>query len=312
MKKIVILLFFFSKFVFAQTDYPIDTTYTVKSVYDKVKKEYPNVSLVQPRKYEYVKQEKEIVYKTVNDRKLHLDAYYNTANKRNPAVVILHGGGWKSGNKSQMETFAIELASKKYSCFIIEFRLSPEAMYPAAIFDVKKAIQYIRKNARKYNVDPNRIAVLGCSSGGQMAALIGTTNENKKFDDDDTNNKTLSNVQAIVNIDGILAFKHPESIEGKVAGLWLGGSYEEIPTVWQQASPLNHINKNTPPVLFINSSIPRFHAGRNDVIEIMNKYGIYNEIQTIQNSPHSFWFLNPWFDETINYTATFLDKVFKK
>ncbi len=54
-----------------------------------------------------------------------------------------------------------------------------------------------------------------------------------------------------------------------------------------------------------------FHAGRNDMIEIMNKYGIYNEVQTIPNSPHSFWFLNPWFDETINYTATFLDKVFK-
>lgn len=311
MKKIVILLFFFSKFVFAQADYPIDTTYTVKSVYDKVKKEYPNVSLVQPRKYEYVKQEKEIVYKTVNDRKLHLDAYYNTANKRNPAVVILHGGGWKSGNKSQMETFAIELASKGYSCFTIEFRLSPEAIYPAAIFDAKKAIQYLRKNATKFNIDPNKIAVLGCSSGGQMAALIGTTNGNTNFEDDDTNNKTRSNVQAIVNVDGILAFKHPESIEGKVASLWLGGSYEEKPTVWQQASPLNNTNKNTPPILFINSSIPRFHAGRNDMIEIMNKYGIYNEVQTIQNSPHSFWFLNPWFDETINYTATFLDKVFK-
>ena len=311
MKKIAILLFFFSKFVFAQVDYPIDTTYTVKSVYDKVKKDYPNVSLVQPRKYEYVKQKKEIVYKIINDRKLHLDGYYNTYNKRNPAVVILHGGGWKSGNKSQMETFAIELASKGYSCFTIEFRLSPEAIYPAAIFDVKSAIQYLRKNARKFNIDATKIAVLGCSSGGQMAALIGTTNENKNFEEEKTNNKTRSNVKAIVNIDGILAFKHPESIEGKVASLWLGGSYEEKPSVWQQASALNHTNKNTPPVLFVNSSISRFHAGRNDMIEIMNKYGIYNEVQTIQKSPHSFWFLNPWFDETINYTASFLDKVFK-
>lgn len=310
MKKIVILLFFFSKFVFAQADFPIDTSYTVKSVYDKVRKEYPNVSLVQPRKYENVREKKEVVYKKINNRKLHLDAYYNTFNKRNPTVVILHGGGWKSGNKSQMETFAIELASKGYSCFTIEFRLSPEAIYPAAIFDVKKAIQYLRKNATKFNVNPNKIAVLGCSSGGQMAALLGTTNGNTNFEDDDTNNKTRSNVQAIINIDGILAFKHPESTEGKVAGLWLGGSYEEKPTVWQQASPLNHTNKNTAPVLFINSSIPRFQAGRNDMIEIMNKYTIYNEVQTIQNSPHSFWFLNPWFDETISYTTQFLDKVF--
>ena len=311
MKKGLFIFLFFTKVAFAQSSFPIDTTYTVKSVYDKVKKEYPYISFVQPRKYEYVKHKKEVVYKKINSRKLHLDGYYNKTNSLNPAIVILHGGGWKSGNKSQMETFAIEMASKGYSCFNIEFRLSPEAIYPAAIFDVKKAIQHIRKNARKYNVDPDKIAVLGCSSGGQMAALTGTTNGNKNFEENGTNNKTSSNVQAIINIDGVLAFKHPESIEGKVAGLWLGGSYEEKPTVWQQASPLNHTDKNTPPTLFINSSIPRFHAGRDDMIAILNKNGIYNEVQTIKNSPHSFWFLNPWFDETINYTAQFLEKVFK-
>lgn len=311
MKKIVLLLFFFSKFVFAQTDYTVDTTYTIKSVYDKVKKEFPNSSIVAPRKYEYVRQENEIVYKTIKNRKLHLDAYFNTARKRNPAVIILHGGGWKSGNKTQMETFAIELASKGYSCFTIEFRLSPEALYPAAIFDVKKAIQYIRKNGKKFNTDTSKIAVLGCSSGGQMAALIGTTNRNRNFEEEKTNIKIHSNVQAIINIDGILAFKHPESIEGKVAGLWLGGSYEEKSSIWQQASPLKYTDKNTPPILFINSSIPRFHAGRDDMILILNQCGIYNEVQNIKNSPHSFWFLNPWFDETINFTTQFLEKVFK-
>ena len=312
MKKIVILLFFFSKFVFAQADYPVDTTYTVKSIYEKVKKDYPNISLVKPRKYENVKEKKEVVYKKINERKLHLDGYYNTTNKLNPAVVILHGGGWKSGKKSHMETFAIELASKGYSCFNIEFRLSPEATYPAAIFDVKNAIQFIKKNAQKFNVDTTKIAVLGCSSGGQMASLVGTTNAKSAFEDKNGNVKFSTKVNAIINIDGILAFKHPESKEGTVAGLWLGGSCEEKSTIWEQASPLNHADKNTPPILFINSSIPRFHAGRDDMIAILNQYGIYNEVQTIQKSPHSFWFLNPWFDETINYTTQFLEKVFNK
>lgn len=311
MKKIAIFLLFYSQFVFAQVDYPIDTNYTIKNVYKKVKNEYPNVSLVQPRKYENVKEKKEVVYKKINSRKLHLDGYYNTSNKRNPAVVIIHGGGWKSGNKSQMETFAIELASKGYSCFNIEYRLSTEAKYPAAIFDVKKAIQYIKKNAQKFNTDTTKIAVLGCSSGGQMAALIGTTNGNSDFEDNDKKIKISSKVNTIVDIDGILAFRHPESKEGVAASLWLGGSYEEIPTVWQQASPLTHTDNNTPPTLYINSSIDRFHAGRDDMIVILNKNGTYNEVQTIKNSPHSFWFLNPWFDETINYTAQFLEKVFK-
>ena len=296
---------------FAQSQFPVDTTYTVKSVYDKVKKDHPYISYVPARKYDNVKEKKEIVYKKINDRELHLDAYFPKNKKRNPAIVIIHGGGWRSGNKSQMETFAMEMASKNYSCFNIEFRLSLEAPYPAAIFDVKNAIQHIKKNARKFNIDTTKIAVLGCSSGAQMAALVGTTNGKTDFEDSNKNVKYSSKVNAIVNIDGILAFKHPESAEGKVAALWLGGSYEETPTIWEQASPLNQTDKNTPPILFINSSIPRFHAGRDDMIAIMNKYGTYTEIQTIPNSPHSFWFLNPWFDETINYTSQFLNKVFK-
>jgi acetyl esterase/lipase len=311
MKKKFFLFLFFTKLTFAQSNFPVDTTYTVKSVYDKVKKDHPYISCVPARKYKNVNQKKEIVYKKINNRELHLDAYYNKSKKLKPAIIIIHGGGWRSGNKSQMETFAIEMASKEYSCFNIEFRLSLEAQYPAAIFDVKNAIQYIKKNARKFNIDTTKIAVLGCSSGGQMASLVGTTNGKNNFEENDKNVKYSSKVNAIIDVDGILAFKHPESIEGTVAGLWLGGSYEEKPTVWQQASPLHNTDKNTPPILFINSSVPRFHAGRDDMIAILNKYGIYNEVKTIQNSPHSFWFLNPWFDETINYTTQFLDKVFK-
>lgn len=311
MRKIVILLSLYSTIAFGQNQFPVDTTYTVKSVYDKVKKDHPNISYVPAREYKSVKEKKEIVYKRINDRELHLDAYYSKNKKRNPAIVIIHGGGWRSGNKSQMETFAIEMASKNYSCFNIEFRLSLEAPYPAAIFDVKNAIEYLKKNARKFNIDTTKIAVLGCSSGAQMASLIGTTNGKTAFEENSSNYKFSSNVNAIVNIDGILAFKHPESIEGKVAGLWLGGSYEEIPNIWEQASPLTHTDKNTVPILFINSSIPRFHAGRDDMISILNKNKIYNEIQTIPNSPHSFWFLNPWFDETVKYTTQFLDKIFK-
>ncbi len=300
----------FSTITFAQSHYPIDTTYNEKSVYRKVKKDYPTISLVQPKKHATVNEKKEIVYKKIKDRKLHLDAYCNKTNPKNPAIVIIHGGGWRSGNKSQMETFAIEIASKGYSCFNIEYRLSLEAPYPAGIFDVKKAIQSIKKNARKYNVDTTKIAVLGCSSGGQMAALIGTTNGNPNFEDKNKNVKFSSKVNAIIDIDGTLAFKHPESKESTAAALWLGGTYDENPKTWEAAAPLNHTDAKTPPILFINSSIPRFHAGRDGMIAILNQHGIYNEVQTIENSPHSFWFLNPWFDPTIQFTTQFLDKLF--
>ncbi|WP_246022106.1 alpha/beta hydrolase [Flavobacterium cellulosilyticum] len=290
----------FSNVGFTQETFPLDTTYNLKSVYKKIKKNYPFISYVAPRNYENVIEIKEIVYKNSKERKLYLDAYYKNNKERNPADVIIHGGGWSSGNKSQMEYFSKELASKGYSCFNIEFRLSGESQYPAAIHDVKNAIQFIKKKAREYNVDSSKVAVLGCSSGGQMAALIGTTNGNSDHEENNKqNNKISAAVNAIIDIDGILAFKHPESIEGVVAGYWLGGGYEEIPDVWEKASPLHHTDKNTPPILYINSSITRFHAGREDMIAILNKNNIYSEVKTISDSPHSFWFFNPWFDETI-------------
>lgn len=288
-----------------------DTSYTVLSTYNKEKMKFPFIKIVKEKNYKNLNFSLDIVYNSIDSRELHLDVYYKKGKKIQPAVVLIHGGGWKSGNKSQMRIFAQEIATKGYSCFAIEYRLSPEAQYPAAIFDVKNAIKYIKSNAKKFNVNPNQVAVLGCSSGGQMAALIGTTNNNLEFEASSGIYENTS-VQAIINLDGILAFKHPESEEGKVASLWLGGTYDEKPETWNKASALNHVSASTPPILFINSDFTRFHAGRTDMISKFNNYNIYSEVKNIHNSPHSFWFFNPWFQPMLEYTVEFLDKIFKK
>ncbi|SHL99977.1 alpha/beta hydrolase [Flavobacterium chilense] len=311
MRKIVFILVFITCTVSAQQSYIVDTSYTVKSTYAKLIKKYPFIKIAEAKDNPDNTKIENIVYYKNNNRALHLDAFYNKKQKSNPAVIVIHGGGWKSGNKDQMQVLAQEITSKGYSCFAIEYRLSLEAKYPQGIYDVKNAIRFIKDNAKKFHVDPNKIAVLGCSSGGQMAALIGTTNENLAFEDQQYKSKSNSKVQAIIDVDGILAFKHSESEEGEMAAFWLGGSYEEKPENWKNASALNNTNKETPPVLFINSSFSRFHAGRDDMIAILNQHKIYNEIHTIDNSPHSFWFFQPWLDETVKYTTQFLNKVFK-
>jgi acetyl esterase/lipase len=310
-KVLLIVLLFVCKIIYAQSNYAIDSSYTIKSTYTKLITKHPFIKIAEKQIHESVTQISDIVYDENKKRALHLDAFINKTKNAHPAVIMIHGGGWKSGNKNQMQAFAQEIASKGYSCFAIEYRLSLEAKYPEGIYNVKNAIKFIKDNARKFNVDPDKIAILGCSSGGQMAALIGTTNENSAFEDRVNKSKSSSKVNAIINIDGILAFRHPESSEGEMASFWLGGSYEENPENWKNASALSHTDKNTPPILFINSSIPRFHSGRDDMIKILNQYKIYSEVQTIENSPHSFWFFQPWFDETVNYTTLFLDKIFK-
>ncbi|MCI9844696.1 alpha/beta hydrolase [Flavobacterium pectinovorum] len=312
MKNIFLLvILFLSNAIFAQGTYRVDSSYTIKSTYTKLIKKYPFIKIAQEAKNKKVAQINDVVYNQDKNRALHLDAYFNTAKKRNPGVVMIHGGGWRSGNKNHMKLMAQEIASKGFSCFAIEYRLSLEAKYPEGIYDVKNAIKFIKDNAAKFNVDPDKIAVLGCSSGGQMAALIGTTNENSAFDDVSNKSKSSSKVNAIIDVDGVLAFKHPESSEGEMAAFWLNGTSEENPENWKNASALTHTDKNTPPILFINSSIDRFHAGRNDMIAILNQNNIYSEVHTIKDSPHSFWFFNPWFDETVRYTIQFLDKTLK-
>lgn len=311
MKRIFFIILLFSNAVFAQSSPAVDTSYTIKSTYQKLIKKYPFITIPQEKKKVDVVQIKDIIYQQRNERALYLDAFYNKKKKLNPAIIMIHGGGWRSGNKSQMHTLAKEMASKGYSCFAVEYRLSLEAKYPEGVYDVKNAIKFIKDNARKFNVDPDKIAVLGCSSGGQMAALIGTTNENSGFEEAAFKSKSSSKVHAIIDVDGVLAFKHPESSEGEMASFWLGGSYNEKPENWNQASALSHTDKNTPPTLFINSSFDRFHAGRDDMIAILNENKMYSEVQTIPDSPHSFWFFEPWFTQTVAYTTQFLDKIFK-
>ncbi len=308
---ITVLFLISVRSVIAQNLTKKDTSYTVTSVFNKYVKKFPQIKIVTPQSFENVAEKRAIVYKEIEERKLLLDAFYNKNKTFKPAVILVHGGGWKSGDKSLMEPMAQAIASKGFACFTVEYRLSPEATYPAGIYDVKNAIQYIKANAKEFNVDTTKVAILGCSSGGQMAALIGTTNSNPNFENNHGNYNTSSTVNAIIDIDGVLAFKHPESQEDVVAGLWLGGNYETIPSIWKEASALSHTNKNTPPILFIGSQYPRFLAGKNDMINILNKFGIYHQEVTIKNSPHSFWLLHPWFNETVKYITIFLDQTLK-
>lgn len=308
----IVICFLTSVFtVHSQNTFEIDTSYTINSAYKKYVKLYPNIEIARPILDENVVEKNDIVYKELDNRKLHLDAYYNNDEQLKPAIILVHGGGWKSGNKSLMKPFAQRIASKGYACFTVEYRLSLEAKYPAAIFDVKKAIQFVKANAGKYNVDSTKVAILGCSAGGQIAALVGTTNNMASFEDLKDKCNVSSSVQAIIDLDGVLAFIHPKSSEGEVASLWLGGNSEEKREIWLNASALTHTDKNTPPILFIASKHDRFHAGRDNMIEILNKYDIYSQVETFSDAPHSFWLFHPWFNDTVEYITTFLEKTFK-
>lgn len=296
-----------------------DTSFTNYSAFKSAKKKYPQIRLVEEQPSTDVKEEKSIIYFRTGGRELRLDAFCPAGGREaggTPAVLIIHGGGWRSGNRSQHIPLAQRLAAKGLACFTVEYRLSTEALYPAAVYDLKEAVRWIRKNSRKYHINPEKIAALGFSAGGELAAFLGATNGDKRFESPAGNRKVPASVNAVVDIDGTLSFVHSESGEGddtksiSAATYWFGYKKAEKPELWKDASPLTHAGKTSPPFLFINSSVDRMHAGRDDFRKILQSFNVYSEVQSFPDSPHTFCLFEPWFDPTVNYISSFLDKVF--
>jgi acetyl esterase/lipase len=324
MKRFVLLIvvcFMFGK-IFSQslagiTGIP-DTSYNTYKAWTSDRKKFPDIKIVEEFHQLSVKEKRNITYCELGERKLLLDAFYPASKSKikRTAVIIIHGGGWRSGNQTQHYPLAQRLAALGYVCFTPEYRLSTEALYPAAVYDIKAVIKWVKKNAKQYQIDTNKITVLGFSAGGELAAFMGATNGKVDFESTICNENFNAEVNAVVDIDGTLSFVHAESGEGddskrtSAGTYWFGYAKNDNPELWKQASPLTHAGKHTPPTLFINSAVDRMHAGRNDYIKILGEFNIYTEVQHFENSPHSFCLYDPWFEPTVKYIDEFLKKVF--
>lgn len=317
MKRLVIFLLFFYTSTQAQKILP-DTSFSVYTTYLKEHKKRPYISIAQPLVKGDFKIKSNMVYAKYPTGDLSLDVIYPKHNRKPlPAVLFVFGGGWRSGHRSQNIPLAQKIAQSGYVSITADYRLSTHAQFPAAVYDLKNTIRWIKANASKFNIDTNKIAITGFSAGGQLAALIGTTNNDPQFEKEKINGHS-SNVQAVIDVDGVLAFDHPESAEvstdpnrKSVAAIWLGADLKQAPELWHNASALYHAGKQTVPMLFINSSLPRFHAGRDDLIAKIKPFGIYSEIHTLPDTPHPFWLFNPWFEQVHTLMINFLDKQFK-
>lgn len=303
---------------------PRDTSYTLHQTYLKQKRYFPDIETVKDELPDNLLRLSNLTYKTIErenrgDRTLKLHIVRPNDQKKYPAILMIHGGGWSSGSPELQMPLAIHIASKGYVAIPVEYRLSPEAYFPAGIYDIKSAVKWIKANADEYQIDKDQIIVSGCSAGGQLACLCGTTNGNPNYDDPTDSIAETSSVQAIINIDGISDFTSQETIErarntkgsAKLPAdvLWLGGTYDEQTSIWEAASPVFHVTEKSAPICFINSSIPRFHYGRDELIGKLNTFDIYFEAHTIPDTPHTFWFFHPWFHQTVDFMLAFLAKI---
>ncbi|HLW06100.1 MAG TPA: alpha/beta hydrolase, partial [Marinilabiliaceae bacterium] len=251
---------------------------------------------------------KDIPYRQTKQQILRADVFIpNSGRVQYGSVLLVHGGGWISGSKENLTPLAQRLAENGYVAVSVNYSLSTVAQFPAAVIDLKAAIKWMRAHSNEFKIDPERIAILGASAGAQLATLVGVSASNPMFFDG--NKEFNDKVQGVINIDGITSFIHPDARESEIAGKWLGGLQDENFNNWRLASALEYVDNNSPPILFVNSSQDRFHAGRDDMISKLNSYQIYSEVHTLQQSPHSFWLVHPWFQPTLNHCLEFLDKI---
>ncbi|MES2038365.1 MAG: alpha/beta hydrolase [Pseudomonadota bacterium] len=299
---------------------PADSVYTAESTYQKLASTYPFIQIASKTPPATVLVLRDIDYVNNQGKALQLDLFMpaQTGKATLPGVVLVHGGGWRSGTRDNLAPMAIRLAERGYIAATVSYRLSGEASYPAAIHDVKAAIRWMRTHAADYQLDPRSIAVAGGSAGGQIAALVGVTNDIPKFDPQAQLSTVSSAVQAIINIDGLSDFTSEEARKYEddprkkpsSAGAWFGGTYAEQTGLWKEASPLTHAGHHTPPILFIGSAQKRFSLGREEMVEKMNTLGIATHTVLIPDTPHSFWLFDPWLERTVDAMTEFLGKVF--
>lgn len=182
-----------------------------------------------------------------------------------PALVFVHGGGWVAGHKEDFRHFMFPLTQKGIVCISMEYRLAPKAHFPAQIEDVKCAVRWLRANAAKYHIDPDRIGAMGGSAGAHLVALLGTTNGDKRFEGSGGHPEQSSAIGMMVCLSGPydLALAYRNSVKqrskegGAVRGMleaFLGGNPEQKPTLYADASPITFVSKRTPPALLTHGT----------------------------------------------------------
>jgi len=299
---------------------PVDTSFTTASAWKAIRAKFPFAIPAIASIDSSVHAQADLVYASPGGRELHLDIFQpaHSDSRSVPAVLIIHGGGWRSGNRHQEVPLAVALAKAGYAAFTIEYRLSGEAHFPAALHDIKAAIRWIRAHYLTYAIDPDRIAVLGPSAGGTLALLAGLTGGDARFEGAEGTPGISSRVQAMISIDGVPDLTTPAEsgkdtvpTELSAGARWLGHTYRERPDLWRRASPVNYAGPDSPPVLFINSSIERFHAGRDTLLAQLAAWKVPGTVHTLPNTPHPFWLFHPWFETTVNWVREFLDTTFR-
>ena len=232
--------------------------------------------------------EEGVVVGTTGRRDLKADIYIPPGRPTSaPGVLLVHGGAWREGDRSQLRGYGILLGRLGYVCVACEYRLSGEAQWPAHIHDVKAALRWMRANSARLGVDPARIAVEGNSAGGHLALMVAGTPNLPEFEGEGGNPGVDTSVAACIAFYApaeLVRRNTPIDVERELMG---PGASDEA---YRAASPLTYARADFPPTLLMHGGNDELVSERESVkmYEALRKAGAPVELHIYAGQPHAF------------------------
>lgn len=210
-----------------------------------------------------------------------------------PAVLCIHGGGFRAGKREGYDGLCKKLAARGYVAATASYRLAPKHPFPAAVHDVKAAVRWLRANAAKYHIDPDRIGVTGGSAGGHLAQFLGVTEGVQQFEGTSGNAGVPNAVRCVVNVYGPSDFtkSYGKSVDAaQVLPLFLGGDLEQARHNHILASPLYWVTPQAAPTLCIHGTDDKYVAHEQAVwlVERLKAADVEAELLTLPGAGHGF------------------------
>ena len=233
-----------------------------------------------------------------------LDLYlpkHRNAREKSPAVLLIHGGGWKEGDKRQAREieFGMTLAKNGFVAASINYALRSDGKFPLNLQDCKNGVRYLRAHADELGIDPNRISVMGGSAGGHLALLVAYTADQSNLAPSQPYPGVSDKVSSVVDFYGVsnLATRKETDPNGKPLKIEpLDSTTKSIfgstPQDWKKASPITYVKRDVPPTLILHGKKDTTVDSdqSQELADALKKVGATYEIIWLPNAPHSFSF----------------------
>ena len=209
---------------------------------------------------------------STGSRDLKGDLFHPPESEANGAgIVIIHGGGWREGDKEQLRGYGILLAREGFTCLTTSYRLSQEEIWPAQIQDVNCAVRYLRAHANSLNIDPDRIGVTGNSAGGHLSLMVAVSDIDSEFEGEGGYNHVTSDVKAICAIYPPAQIRKYEDTDAIFDAYKALMGEEASHDDFDKASPLLQITEHFPPTMLI-------HGSTDSVVKLSDSLDLYEKL----------------------------------